>query len=215
MCRRVGGWVGRSAHERSGEPTLAVRPIGADPAALRAVTSLAEGADRIFAGQALGLGYSLCCPPPCRQAEFERDFQPPRSHQEGSLDEFRDLLDRARQGAGLVLYELDGDRSRVQSIYEAAASVLLNQSDLLVGWWNGRERHQVRNSRLPPEPMDILRALAELAPRMTLESLCSRGAVGGLTVCPGSPSPGPSPAGQPGPELSMEARLASKAVPIR
>jgi predicted DCC family thiol-disulfide oxidoreductase YuxK len=42
VCRRVGGWVERSAHERSGAPTLTVRPIGPDPAALRA---LAPGLD--------------------------------------------------------------------------------------------------------------------------------------------------------------------------
>ena len=107
------------------------------PAALRAVTSLAEGADRLFADQALALGYALCCPVPFHQAGYEQDFQPPKSHQAGSLEEFRGLLDGARQGAGLVLYELDGDRSGATGIYEAAASVLLHQSDLLVTVWDG------------------------------------------------------------------------------
>jgi hypothetical protein len=47
------------------------------------------------------------------------------------------ILDRARRGAGLVLYELDGDRSGATGIYAAAASVLLHQSDLLVAVWDG------------------------------------------------------------------------------
>lgn len=98
------------------------------PAALRAVTSLAEGADRLFADQALALGYALCCPLPFDQAGYEQDFQPPKSHQAGSVEEFRGLLDRARRGAGLVLYELDGDRSGATGIYAAAASVLLHQA---------------------------------------------------------------------------------------
>ena len=104
-------------------------------ATLRAVTSLAEGTDRLFAEQALRLGYSLCCPLPYHQAEFERDFQPPQPQQTGSVEEFTGLLDRARPQ--LVRFDLDGDRSKATGVYAAAASVLLNQSDLLVAVWDG------------------------------------------------------------------------------
>lgn len=107
------------------------------PATLQAVSSLAEGADRLFADQALALGYSLCCPLPCHQAEYEQDFQPPQSQQAGSVEEFRGLLERARHGAGLALYELDGDRSKAKGLYAAAARVLLIQADLLVVVWDG------------------------------------------------------------------------------
>ena len=35
VCRRIGGWVERSATSKSGEATILVRPIGDDPASLR------------------------------------------------------------------------------------------------------------------------------------------------------------------------------------
>ncbi len=53
------------------------------------------------------------------------------------MEEFRGLLERARAGAGLVLYDLDGDRGRASGVYAAAASVLLSQSDLLIVVWDG------------------------------------------------------------------------------
>ena len=46
---------------------------------LRALSPLAEGSDRMFAAEALSLGYSLCCPLPFAQAEYERDFAPPEA----------------------------------------------------------------------------------------------------------------------------------------
>lgn len=35
VCRRIGGWVERSARSKSGHATIIVRPIGVDPASLR------------------------------------------------------------------------------------------------------------------------------------------------------------------------------------
>ena len=43
------------------------------PPLLRAISPLAEGSDRVFAEEALSLGYELCCPMPFAQEEFERD----------------------------------------------------------------------------------------------------------------------------------------------
>jgi predicted DCC family thiol-disulfide oxidoreductase YuxK len=37
VCRRIGNWVQTSAHSRSGETSLIVRPIGDDPDALRSL----------------------------------------------------------------------------------------------------------------------------------------------------------------------------------
>jgi predicted DCC family thiol-disulfide oxidoreductase YuxK len=37
VCRRIGGWVKKSAQLKSGETSLVVRPIGDDPEALRAL----------------------------------------------------------------------------------------------------------------------------------------------------------------------------------
>jgi hypothetical protein len=104
---------------------------------LRAISPLAEGADRMFAEEALELGYHLCCVMPFAQSEFEADFSLPQSAAPDALAHFRDLLDEARQGAGLTTFELDGSSERRAEAYEAAGRVVLNQSDLLVVVWDG------------------------------------------------------------------------------
>ena len=110
----------------------------ADPPLLRAVSPLAEGADRILAEEAVALGYALCCVMPFHQAEYEADFAPDKALEPDSLDRFRGLL-RAAAGPGLVKFELDGAPSHRAAAYGAAGRVVLNQSDLLIAVWNGRE----------------------------------------------------------------------------
>lgn len=110
-----------------------------EPPLLRVASSLAEGADRLVATQALDLGFSLCCPMPFAQAEYERDFAAPAALESGSLERFHTLLERARSGAGLTTFELDGNRSDEGAAYGAAGRVLINQSDLLIVLWDGRE----------------------------------------------------------------------------
>lgn len=110
-----------------------------EPPILRALSPLAEGSDRIFAQEALSLGYALCCPLPFAQEEFEKDFAPPAALEPHSLDSFRALLDQARNGLGLTLFELDGTRSHATDAYAAAGRIVLNQCDLLVAVWDGGE----------------------------------------------------------------------------
>jgi hypothetical protein len=110
-----------------------------EPPVLRAVSPLAEGSDRIFAQEALALGYALRCPLPFAQAEFEKDFTPPAALEPHSLDNFRSLLAQARSGPGLTLFELDGARGYDSDAYAAAGRVVLNQCDLLVAVWDGGE----------------------------------------------------------------------------
>ena len=110
-----------------------------EAATLRVVSSLAEGADRIVAEAGLRLGFQLHCPMPFAQPEFERDFQPPEALEANSLTRFRDLLDRAGRSAGLVKFELDGSRQETAAAYGAAGAVVLNQSDVLIVIWDGRE----------------------------------------------------------------------------
>jgi len=110
-----------------------------DPPVLRVASALAEGADRIAARQALDLGYSLCCPMPFAQDEYERDFALGAALEPDSLATFRALLDRARNGDGLVTFELDGSRADDGAAYGAAGRVIINQSDLLLVIWDGRE----------------------------------------------------------------------------
>ncbi len=106
-----------------------------DAPVLRAVSSLAEGADRLFADEALKRHYSLCCPMPFAQAEFEKDFDA------ASGVEFRALL--ARAAGGRVRFEMDGGRNgdadpdAEAKAYAAAGRVVVNQSDLLVVVWDG------------------------------------------------------------------------------
>ncbi len=104
---------------------------------LRAISPLAEGADRMFAEEGLRLGYHLCCVMPFAQDVFEEDFRVPQSIAPDALAGFRDLLDEARRGAGLTTFELDGAREHRAEAYEAAGRVVLNQSDLLVVVWDG------------------------------------------------------------------------------
>lgn len=100
------------------------------PAHFRAVSPLAEGADRLFAEEALSLGFELDCPLPFLQAEYEKDFPTPES-----VQSFRGLLSRAN---GRVL-ELDGPtRTEERSAaYESAGRAVLDRSDVLVAIWDG------------------------------------------------------------------------------
>jgi hypothetical protein len=110
------------------------------PYILRAISPLAEGTDRIFADQAIDLGYELLCPMPFTQEEFEKDFLPPEALEPDSLDRFRGLLKRAGEGAGVTAFELDGDRSAAPNAYALGGRVVLNQSDLLIVVWDGQNR---------------------------------------------------------------------------
>ena len=106
---------------------------------LRAVSPLAEGSDRVFATAALDLGYALCCPMPFPRGEFKADFAPGKAREPDSEKRFEDLLERARRGSKLSIFELDGSRDDVDSAYAAASQVVLNQSDLLLVIWDGRD----------------------------------------------------------------------------
>jgi hypothetical protein len=117
-------------------PTM---PYSTQPFILRAVSPLAEGADRIFADEAIALGYELLCPMPFGQEEFEKDFVSPDSLEPNSQERFHDLLKRARQGSGITTFELDGDRSAAPKAYALAGRVVLNQSDLLIAVWDGHK----------------------------------------------------------------------------
>ena len=122
-------------HGRTDRPAA----YATDAPILRLTSSLAEGADRIVSRQALDLGFALCCPMPFAQEEFERDFTVSAEANPSSLEEFRALLTRAREGEGLITFELDGHRADEGAAYGAAGRVVINQSDLLLVLWDGRE----------------------------------------------------------------------------
>jgi hypothetical protein len=107
------------------------------PALLKANSPLAEGADRLFAEEALRLGYHLNCIMPFSQAEFEHDFVDPHAQEAGSRTRFRTILREAEETGRLTRFELDGHPEERHDSYRAAGRVLLNQSDLLVVIWDG------------------------------------------------------------------------------
>ena len=109
---------------------------------LRAISPLAEGTDRLFAEQALDLGFELCCVMPFPQPEFEKDFIGGRELEPDSLPRFRGLLSRAESQTRLTRFEMDGDRSDAAGAYAAGGRVVLNQSDLLVVVWDGMRQGQ-------------------------------------------------------------------------
>ena len=108
-----------------------------DAPRLVAVTSLAEGADRIVAGAALDLNFELICPTPFAQEVFVRDFEPPVTLEPDSTAHFAALMARARSGAGLTTFELDGEYGPRTLAYARCARVVVSQSDLLVAIWDG------------------------------------------------------------------------------
>jgi len=104
---------------------------------LIANSPLAEGADRMFAEEALSHGYRLTCVMPFVREEFERDFAGPEAYEAASAARFDSILEQAGNAGVLTRFELDGRRDRAHEAYEAAGRVVLNQSDLLVAIWDG------------------------------------------------------------------------------
>jgi hypothetical protein len=102
-----------------------------DPPLFRLISSLAEGADRIAADEALSLGWELQCPLPFFAEEYTEDFRSVESK-----ETFRQLLGRAT-----AVMELDGSRNRSSEAYLAAGNVVLNQCDILLAIWDGRPPH--------------------------------------------------------------------------
>ena len=109
------------------------------PFIIRAVSPLAEGTDRIFAEEAVDLGFQLLCPLPFSREEFEQDFLSPNALEPNSQEKFRNLLQRGRESEGVTLFELDGVRSAAPQAYAFAGRIVLNQSDLLIAVWDGHK----------------------------------------------------------------------------
>jgi hypothetical protein len=163
---------------------------------LTAHSPLAEGADRLFAEEALRLGYRLNCVMPFAMESFEHDFQGPDSYEHASLERFRAILARAEAAKVLTRFELNGRRERTREAYEAAGRVVLNQSDLLVAVWDGGGANGVGGT------VDTLRAAVEYnVPTLWIDSRAPHGwkllrvredldCLYGDDACAPSPDPG-------------------------
>src|ERR1035438_6235307 len=99
------------------------------PAVLRAVSPLAEGADRIFAEEALELGYELECPLPFHCQEYRNDFT-----DEISTRQFDELLAKA-----IAVFELDGTRKDAPAAYALVGQLVVDQCDMLLAIWDGND----------------------------------------------------------------------------
>ncbi|MCK9398016.1 MAG: hypothetical protein M0Q44_20815 [Methylobacter sp.] len=102
----------------------------AESPALRLLSPLAEGADRIAAVGGLAAGYELQCPLPFLRNLYIDDF----AETPGSLDEFDLLLGKATK-----ILELDGDRNNKPQAYRNVGHLVLNHSDLVLAIWDGEE----------------------------------------------------------------------------
>ena len=97
--------------------------------ALRFISPLARGADRLGAQQAVALGYRLHVPMPFPKDEYEKDFDTP-----DDLAEFHALLARADED----WLALDGDRAQdMNRGYEAVGRYVVRHSDILIAIWDG------------------------------------------------------------------------------
>lgn len=96
--------------------------------ALRIISSLAEGADRMVAHRALQMGFELQCPLPFHRDEYEQDFDDPHAKQE-----YRDLLQRATS-----VFEIDGSHEQGPQAYLAVGRMLITQCDVLIAIWDGK-----------------------------------------------------------------------------
>jgi hypothetical protein len=104
-----------------------------DPA-LRLVTALAEGADRMAAQAALARKHEIQVVLPLDRDEYVKDFADPESSAA-----FRDLLSRAT--AVYEVTEFDGEAGAREKAYETAGLLTLRQSDILLAVWDGAPAH--------------------------------------------------------------------------
>ncbi len=97
--------------------------------ALTVISALAEGADRIVARHVLARsGARLVVPLPLRKSDYMADFTSKESRAE-----FLNLLERTAD-----VVEMPRAPSREQA-YEAAGNYVLDNSDVLITIWDGRE----------------------------------------------------------------------------
>ena len=97
---------------------------------VRVISSVAEGADRLVATEALALGFELQCPLPFSREEYAQDFETAEARAE-----YHTLLD-----ASTAVIELDGKRgssAEQAAAYRAAGRMMLNQCDILIAVWDG------------------------------------------------------------------------------
>lgn len=112
-----------------------VHPLQASqlPPVLRMITSLAEGADTLAAEAAISLGFDLQVPLPFSESEYESTFDHP-----ASAAGFRALLKKASS-----VYRINSDITSPEMGFRFAGETVVNQSDLLLAVWDGKNPHGI------------------------------------------------------------------------
>lgn len=93
-----------------------------------AISSIAEGADRLFADAALALGYRLLVLLPFASADYETTFS-----DQTSTPHFRALL-----GSAIDVVELPGSLGASKAAYEASGRAIVDRSDIIIAVWDGK-----------------------------------------------------------------------------
>ena len=94
---------------------------------LEVISPLAEGADRLVAGEAIAAGLPLVCPLPFDRDSYAADFKTV-----GSRAEYHALL-----AAAARVVELAGSRASPEAAYAAVGVWMLEHSDVLLAIWDG------------------------------------------------------------------------------
>lgn len=95
---------------------------------LKAVSAVAEGADRMFAEAALALGFRLEALLPFNRIDYETTFSDP-----ATTPSYRDLLRRAEH-----IVELPSSLDDSKAAYEAVGRAIVDRSDIMVAIWDGK-----------------------------------------------------------------------------
>jgi hypothetical protein len=98
-----------------------------DPARMKLLVSVAEGADRLFIEAAAELGVPYICVLPCSPACFEEDFDSP-----ASIERFRELLAGAE-----AIVQPDAEYANRVGGYLWASHYIIDRADALVAVWDG------------------------------------------------------------------------------
>lgn len=115
------------------------------------ISALAEGADRLGAGIALELGYSLWVVLPTAQDEYEKDFLSP-----DSTAEFREVLGKAQFVVNAsVTAGREADAALRPQIYIDAGHEICRLSNCLIAVWDGQ------SSRGPGGTADVISMFRE------------------------------------------------------
>lgn len=109
------------------------------------ISSLAEGADRLAARVALGMGAGLVAPLPLPRAEYERDFP-------ATVGEFAELWDDERMIHRFELPAIDVSargshtlpaEGRQEMQYALAGAYVARHSQVLIALWDGKDSDSV------------------------------------------------------------------------